>query len=82
MQRLKLNARIITIIGVFSCAIGMALMADWQSISHDPCTDFSLYYHPEIADSLSNGSLEICCSWQTEVVYPIADQQVPRVAFA
>lgn len=69
MQRLKLNARIITIVGVFSCAIGMALMADWQSIPHDPCTDFSLYYHPEIADSLSNNSLEICwsspngCQW-------------------
>ena len=60
MQRLKLNARIITIFGVFSCMVGMVLMADWQSIPHDPCTDFSLYYHPEITSRLSNGTLELC----------------------
>lgn len=29
-------------------------MADWQSIPHDPCTDFSLYHHPEITNNLSD----------------------------
>ena len=54
MQRLKLNSRIITIFGIFSSVVGLILMADWQSIPHDPCTDFSLYHHPEIAKNLSN----------------------------
>ena len=69
MLRLKLNGRIMTIIGVFSCMVGMVLMADWQSIPHDPCTDFSLYYHPDIANSLFNSTLNPClnvssgCQW-------------------
>ena len=51
MQRLKLNSRIIAILGIFSSVVGLILMADWQSIPHDPCTDFSLYHHPEITNN-------------------------------
>ena len=44
-------------------------MADWQSIPPDPCTNFSLYYHPELPNTLSNISLNPCsfapsnCQW-------------------
>ena len=70
MQRLKLNSRIITISGVFFSMIGLILMADWQSIPPDPCTDFSLYHHPQIANNLSH-NLRPCltspsgCQWLT-----------------
>ena len=26
------------------------LLADWQSLPYDPCTEYSLYYHPELVD--------------------------------
>ena len=54
MQRLKLNSRIITILGILSTIVGLMLMADWQSIPHDPCTDFSLYHNPGITNNLSD----------------------------
>ena len=44
-------------------------MADWQSIPLDPCTNFSLYYHPELPNTPSNISLNPCsftpsgCQW-------------------
>ena len=47
----------------------MVLMADWQSIPPDPCTNFSLYYHHEVPNTLSNISLNPCsiapndCQW-------------------
>ena len=69
LQRLRLNSRIITILGIFCTVVGMVLMADWQSIPPDPCTNFSLYYHPELPNSLSNISLNPCsiapsdCQW-------------------
>ena len=71
MQRLRMNSRIITIFGVFSSMIGLILMSDWQSIPPDPCTDFSLYHHPELANS--NGSFNPCltgpsgCRWSPNI---------------
>ena len=44
-------------------------MTDWQSIPPDPCTNFSLYYHHELPNTLSNISLNPCsivpsgCQW-------------------
>ena len=70
MQRFNLNSRIIAIFGLFIAVVGLILMADWQSIPHDPCTDFSLYHHPEIANNLSD-RLNPCrtapsgCQWLT-----------------
>jgi len=69
MQAIKLNSRIITILGIISSVIGLIIMADWQSIPYDPCTEFSLYHHPELASSVSNTSLPPCatilpdCPW-------------------
>ena len=69
LQRLRLNSRIITILGIFCTVVGMVLMADWQSIPPDPCTNFSLYYHPELPNTLSNISMNPCsiapsdCQW-------------------
>ena len=72
MQRFNLNSRIIAIFGLFIAIVGLILMADWQSIPHDPCTDFSLHHHPEIANNLSD-RLSPCwtapsgCQWPTNV---------------
>ena len=69
MQKLKMNSRIIAIFGILCSVIGLTLMADWQSISHDPCTDFSLYYHPEVANYLSD-SLEPCVTSPRDCPWP------------
>ena len=69
MQTIKLNSRIITIVGIIFAVTGLTLMADWQSIPYDPCTEFSLYHHPELASGASNTSLPPCptvlpdCPW-------------------
>ena len=49
MQSLKINSRIITILGMVFSILGLAIMADWQSVMYDPCTEYSLYHHPELA---------------------------------
>ena len=34
------------------CTIaGLLIMTDWQAIPHDSCTNYSLFHHPELADS-------------------------------
>ena len=60
MQAIKLNSRVITILGISSSVIGLILMADWQSIPYDSCTEFSLYHHPELASHVSNTSFPPC----------------------
>ena len=47
-QHLKLNSRIIAIIGLLMTMISFILMADWQSIPYDPCTDLSPHHHPDL----------------------------------
>ena len=69
MQKLKMNSRIIAIFGILCSMIGLTLMADWQSIPHDPCADFSLYYHPEVENYLS-GSLEPCLTSPSDCQWP------------
>ena len=81
MQRLKLNSRIITILGVLFSMIGLILMADWQSIPPDPCTDFSLYHHPEIANNLSH-SLRPCLTSPSGCQWPTNDGTVQNVSAA
>jgi len=69
LQAVKLNSRIITILGIIFSVIGLILMADWQSIPYDSCTEFSLFHHPELASDVSNTSLPPCplvlpdCPW-------------------
>ena len=36
------------IIGVLSSITGLLVMADWQSIGYDPCSQYSPYFHPEL----------------------------------
>ena len=69
-MRLKLNSRLIAILGTFCTVAGMVLMADWQSIPPDPCTNFSLYYHPELPNTLSNISLNPCSIAPSECQWP------------
>ena len=48
LQSLKLSNRIISIIGVIISIVAFTLLADWQSIPYDPCTEHSLFHHPEL----------------------------------
>ena len=72
MQAIKFNSRIITILGITFSMIGLTLMADWQSIPYDRCTEVSLYHHPELTSGVSNTSLPPCptllpdCPWLNE----------------
>ena len=65
LQHLKLNSRITAIIGISASIIGAALMADWQSIGYDPCTQFSLFHHPDLAVE-GNYSLQLMYSTTCE----------------
>ena len=77
MQAIKLNSRVITILGISSSVIGLILMADWQSIPYDSCTEFSLYHHPELASHVSNTSFPPCatvlpdCPWMNDSLHNI-----------
>ena len=35
-------------LGVTTSIFGVSLIADWQAIGHDPCTQCSLFHHPEL----------------------------------
>ena len=30
--------------------VSLLIMTDWQAIGSDPCTDYSLFHHPQLAD--------------------------------
>ena len=50
LQFFKLRGYGLTICG-FSCTIiSLLIMTDWQAIGSDPCTDYSLFHHPQLAD--------------------------------
>ena len=57
LQYIKLNSRVIAIIGLLISISGAALMADWQSIPGDPCTQLSPFHHPKLVAEYSNLSL-------------------------
>lgn len=48
--------------------IGAALIADWQSIGYDPCTQFSVFHNPEIEDNIT--SLLVDDSFSPVVISP------------
>ena len=54
LQQVKLNSRIIAVIGLLLSIAGAALAADWQSLPGDPCTKLSPFHHPELAANYSN----------------------------
>ena len=51
MQYLYLSAFFLTVSGMACSIAGFLIMTDWQAIPHDPCTNYSLFHHPELADS-------------------------------
>ena len=54
LQQCKLNNRVLLLIGLLMSIAGPALMADWQSIPSDPCTQLSPFHHPELTSIYSN----------------------------
>ena len=42
------------ILSVVGSIVGAALIADWQSIGHDPCTQYSVFHNPELEDNISS----------------------------
>ena len=47
-QYLNLDSRIIAIMGLIMSIVSCALIADWQSVRFDQCTNFSPYHHPTL----------------------------------
>lgn len=45
---MRLTNRLIAVIGLVMTIVATLLMGDWQAIRHDPCTDVSLFHHPEL----------------------------------
>ena len=42
-----------------ACTIAsLLIMTDWQAIPHDPCTNYSLFHHPELVDTYTKQLLE------------------------
>ena len=38
----------IAMLGITASIVGATLIADWQAIGLDPCTQFSLFHHPDL----------------------------------
>ncbi len=47
---MKLSTRNTALIGVIGFFIGASLLADWQAIPSDPCTEQSPFHHPDIVN--------------------------------
>ena len=47
LQQLLSN-RLVAIIGLIMSIVATLLMGDWQATRHDPCTQASLFHHPEL----------------------------------
>ena len=51
VQNLRLNSRMTFIIAIITSIAATALMADWQSLPYDSCTDYSLYHNPGLINT-------------------------------
>ena len=51
LQNMRLNSRITFIIAIITSIAATALMADWQSLPYDSCTDYSLYHNPGLINT-------------------------------
>ena len=51
LQYLKFSRFFLTVFGMACTIAGLLAITDWQAIPHDPCTNYSLFHHPELADS-------------------------------
>ena len=52
LQKIKLSSQTIAIIGLLLTFSSCVLMADWQAIPYDECTEYSPFHHPELAGKL------------------------------
>ena len=50
VQCVKMNSFCVTVLGLVCTIIALLIMTDWQAIGNDPCTDYSLFHHPQLAD--------------------------------
>lgn len=48
LQQLRLSNRLIAVIGLVMSIVATLLMGDWQAARHDPCTEASLFHHPDL----------------------------------
>ena len=55
---MKLNIRLLAISSICISIAGAAIMTDWQSIGGDPCTEYSLFYYPELLQNPNNITLQ------------------------
>ena len=40
----------LTVVGLTCTLTSLLIMTDWQAIGSDPCTEHSLFHHPQLAD--------------------------------
>ena len=70
LQHLKLDSRMIAIIGLSMSIISCALIADWQSVPYDKCTEFSLYHNRALQMSHDQtSSLKIARNLESNSAY-------------
>ena len=49
-MNLRLDNRIMFIAALLTSVAAAVLLADWQSLPYDPCTEYSLYHNPELVE--------------------------------
>ena len=52
LQKMKLNSQSIAVIGLLLTISSCIIMADWQAIPYDECTENSPFHHPELTGQL------------------------------
>ena len=50
LQYLKFKTYTLCVLGMICTITALLIMTDWQAIGSDPCTDYSLFHHPQLAD--------------------------------
>ena len=50
VQCVKMTSFWLTVLGLICTITALLIMTDWQAIGGDPCTDYSLFHHPQLAD--------------------------------
>jgi hypothetical protein len=49
-QYFKISSYLLTVLGMVCTIIALLIITDWQAIGGDPCTEYSLFHHPKLAD--------------------------------
>ncbi len=48
LEKRKISTQAVLFIGVLTSLISYLLVTDWQTISYDPCTEYSPFHHPNL----------------------------------